>query len=408
MMSLRARFLDIGGLALASLWHNRRLSLFTVVIYAAIVAPVVILYLLKTGVIAAWTQELARDVQSREIDIRGEYTQRLTSDEMQRLGELPGVDFVVGEAMALVSTRQMRRVEPRRGPTQQIKTRTSAPGDPLLPEGMDLGLTEMALSTRAAQQLEAAPGDTIAITLRRLSAEGQSETHRLRFTVAHVVDPRKWPGEAVFLRPKVTVAMGDWISSALEDVAQVQSPGDDMRFASFRIYAKSVHQATHLRQTLTENGYEAGLRVAAVSQMLFLEHGLNLVFQVILILSLAGLVASILLLQWLSIERQKPDLALLLTTGFSHGRIRGFVLLQAAVLSLAGLTLATLLSVAAFQGLAPVVLEQIDLDPQTLFWPPLGQSSFLYLAAFVFFSGVSWLSVRRLSIGPLVAALRSD
>lgn len=96
--------LDIGVLALASLWHNRRLSLFTVVIYAAIVAPVVILYLLKTGVITAWTQELARDVQSREIDIRGEYIQRLTPEEMRRLGDLPGVGFLVGEAMALVST----------------------------------------------------------------------------------------------------------------------------------------------------------------------------------------------------------------------------------------------------------------------------------------------------------------
>lgn len=273
---------------------------------------------------------------------------------------------------------------------------------------MDLDLAEMALSASAAKQLQATPGDTVAITLRRLSADGQSETHRLPFRVAHVIDPRKWPGEAAFLRPGVAVAMGNWISGTLADVSQVQTPQQDTRFASFRIYASTVHQAAQLRQALSDNGYEAGLRVAAVSRMLFLEHGLNLVFQVILLLSLAGLIASILLLQWLSLERQKSDLALLLTTGFSHTRLRAFVLMQAIVLALVGLTLATALSAAGFLGLAPIVLQQIDLNAHSLFWPPLGQSSLLLLAAFVFFSGVSWLSVKRLSIGPLVAAIRSD
>lgn len=399
---------QVAGLALASLWHNRRLSVFTTVIYAAIVAPAVVLYLLKSGVITAWTQDLARDVQSRELDIRGEYTQRLTPAEIQRLRDLPGVDFVVGEAMALVSTRQMRRIEPSRGPSQQIKTRTSAPGDPLLPTGLDLGLDQVALSARAAKQLQAKPGDTIAMTLRRIASDGTSEAHRLPFQVAHVIDPRKWPGEAVFLRPQVAVAMGDWISHALEDIAKVQAPDDGSAYASFRIYAQSVHQTTDLRQALINDGYEAGLRVAAVSRMLFLEQGLNLVFQMILTLSLLGLVASILLLQWLSIERQKSDLALLLTAGFSQTRIRAFVLVQAMILALAGLVLAMGLSTGAFRMLAPVVLQQIELGTQPLYWPSLGLSAAMFLGSLLFFSGVSWLSVRRLPIGPLVAALRSD
>ena len=398
------------SLALASLWHNRRLSLFTIVIYAAIVAPVTILYLLKVGVISAWSKDLAQDVQSREIDIRGEYSARLTNAEIQRIGELPGVDFIVGEAMALISTRQMRRTEPKRGPTQQIKVRTSTKGDPLLPEGLALTASDVALSELAAKQLGAQIGDTIAVTLRRQSTDGQSETHRLPFRVVHVVDQRKWPGEAAFLRPEVAVAIGNWISSDLDDIAWIQDPDAPAisRFASFRIYAQSIHQTESLRDKLEENGFEAGLRVAAVSRMLFLEYGLNLVFRVILSLSLVGLFAAILLLQWLSIERQKPDLALLLTTGFEHARIRAFVLMQAVALSFMGLALATSLSALAFYSLAPAVLRQIELGAVTLDWPPIQYSALIFLFALIVFSGVSWLSVRHLSIGLLIAALRSD
>lgn len=397
-------------LALASVTYNRRLSLFTVIIYAAIVAPVFVLYLLKTGVISAWSDDLSQDVQSREIDIKGEYITRLVPSELERLRALPGVDFVVGEAMALVSTRQMRRVEPTRGPTREIKVRTTAQGDPLLSDGLTVAPTEVVLSAQAASRLGANVGDRLAFTLRRQLVSGQTETHRIAFDVVHIIDARKWPSEAVFVLSSVAVAMSHWIEKSLEDFNAIQSTKLDSteRFASFRIYARSVHEATALKNRLVADNYDATLRVADVSRMKFLEHGLNLVFGVLMAMSVIGLTASILLFQWLSVERQKQDLALLLTAGYDRLLIRAFVFGQALILSGLGLVMAVGIAGIAFRGLGPVVLRQVDLATDALNWPTVAFSLLSLGVIWFIFAGLAWFAVGRLPMATLVAALRSD
>ena len=95
--------------------------------------------------------------------------------------------------------------------------------------------------------------------------------------------------------------------------------------------------------------------------MKFLEQGLNLVFVVLLTMSGVGLVASVLLLQWLSVERQRQDLALLVAAGYGQLQIRSFVVGQAAILSFLGLAIAFVIAGSAFLGLAPIILRQVDL-----------------------------------------------
>src|SRR5512146_2664308 len=118
-------------LALADVLYERKMFLCYAVALAAVLAPLMVLYGLKTGVIAALTGQLLEDPRNREILVIG--NRSYTEGWLDALARRPEVGFLAPRTRSIAATLYVERTEDQSGGGPELaELIPSAPGDPLL------------------------------------------------------------------------------------------------------------------------------------------------------------------------------------------------------------------------------------------------------------------------------------
>lgn len=317
--------------ALADLWHDRRLTVLGIVLFAALLAPPVVLHTLRVGLVETWARDLAADLRNREVVIVGEH--RIDAALLADLRAWPETGFAVPEPSFFVTT-QTARLAGARGASVPLDMRTTAPGDPVLALA-DLpapGPSGLILSARAAEDLQAAPGAQIALLLQRTPRGGAVQRHEVILRVAAILPERHWPGRSALVAEGTLLGLADYLTFRA-DSAGHRDPGPDERWQSLRIYAPEVAAAPALRDRLRAAGFETRLMTDQVDRILRLETGLRQLFGLVLALSALAFVATTILVQWLSVLRKRRDFALMAVFGMSRREIASFPLVQGAAMT---------------------------------------------------------------------------
>ena len=326
----------LGSLALQDLWHDRKVSLCIAASLVAVIAPLLLLFGLKHGVVSQLQDELLRDPRNLEVKMlsNGNYD----TAWIERLRLRPETGFALGQTRSL-NTQADLLIGMQRF-VEGAEIIATEPGDPQLnlaplnPVG-----NQVILSARAAQRLQAKVGDSVQLrALRRL--EGVNERGEMTLTVLAVLDGARFGRAAGFVAPPLLLDLerfrdGYQVSAFGVDTGKPQGNLQPL-YARARVYARDIDQVAPLEHWLNEQHIETSSRLADIDNVKAINHVLGLIFGVIAMAALIGCVASMVGAFLANIDRKRKSLAVLRLLGFKRRAVGGFVVLQALVLSLAG------------------------------------------------------------------------
>ena len=321
-------------LAIQDLWHDRQVSLCIAAALVAVIAPLLLLFGLKHGVVSQLQRELLDD--PRNLEIRMLTSGSYDDAWLAQVRALPGVAFAIGQTRSLNTQADLLR--DRQHFLEGIELIPSAADDPLLagqahhPQGSGVVLSEP-----AARRLAVSAGDHLTLAASR-RLEGQQERGRLQVEVTGVLEATRFPRPAAFVDLPLLIELErfrDGHSSPLLGVAHgAERESYPVRFARARIFASDGDAVAGVVEALEAQRIETASRLAEIDNVRAINRVLGLIFGVIAATALTGCLASMAGAFLANIDRKRREYAVLRLLGFQRRAVAAYVAIQVGLLTL--------------------------------------------------------------------------
>lgn len=318
--------------------HEWPVSLCMILALAAVLAPLLVLFGLKSGIVTTMRERLRSDPRTVEISPRGHY--RLDAAWFEALQADPAVRFLIPRTRTLSATVSLETATGQA--LLDVDMLPTAAGDPLFPKDQPPpeGLATVVLSWTAAAKLAVGPNDPLIGTIAR-RMDGAAEAVRIPLTLAGVLPEASLPRDGVFVALPLVVATEDYrdgfaVPELGSDSGAQPRPGEERSFASFRLYARDMDDVAALAQRLRAQGLEVVTRSAEIEAFRAIDRVLTFVFLVLAGIGVCGYLLSLATSLWANVDRKRRELALLRLVGLDTAQAAGFPALQALMLALGG------------------------------------------------------------------------
>lgn len=353
-MALIRDGLVVASLAAADYRHESRLSLCLIAALAAVLAPLLVLFGLRYGIVSSLRDELKRNPTTLQLHplTQGRYGQSF----FRALSSRAEARFVLPNTRFLAATMALRNPGSASLPSVDAEMIPTATGDPLL-EGTAidgaLAPREAVLSQLAAEKLEVGAGDVIAARLSRI-IEDRREAVELPLRIRAVISVSRYPRDAIFVSPDVLLMAEDYREGFAVPEWQATGknrPTGERLFASFRLFARTIDQVGPLRDWLAANGVDTETRLSEIILVQRLDRSLTLLFLIIAGLGGFGFCLSLTISLWGNVERKRYELAVLRLLGLPSLTLALFPVVQAVFTAVTGCLVAGIL----YSVTAPVI-----------------------------------------------------
>ncbi|NWB71328.1 ABC transporter permease [Pseudomonas sp. G5001] len=308
-------------------WQDYRndawLSVCSVLALVAVIAPLLVLFGLKFGLVSSLTERLENDPATREIIPLG--GGRFSSEFVEQLRKRSDVAFALPRTRQIAATAQLGTVTLEMLPT--------AANDPLLAGLlMPKGLDQIVLSHTAAEKLGAKAGDWLEASFGRQVA-GRVESQRLRVQVLQVAPLEAFARDGLFAPLGLLEAAEDYRDGRAVPAfgwdGDAVGVSEQRVYPAFRLYARRLVDVEPLRVYFAGQNLLVSTQAQTIAQVQSLSRNLSIVFWIIAGLALAGAFAAIFAAALASVARKRRDLSVLRLLGFSTAGLLLFVVLQA-------------------------------------------------------------------------------
>ncbi|MEG3134291.1 FtsX-like permease family protein [Rouxiella sp. T17] len=327
------RTLLLGRLALKDLWHDRIISFCIASSLVAVIAPLLLLFGLRFGIVSQLQGELASDPRNLEIRMlsSGSYDQ----DWIEQLRQRPDVGFAIGQTRSLNTLADLQVDS-----SHFIENAEVIPtdrGDPLLGKLEIRHENEVVLTQEAARELAVNVGDTVTLRVNR-QLEERREWGRKSLTVVGILPPTYFNRAAIFTQPSLLKMLEDFRDGyAIPEfgVSSGQPMGSKSpRYARARLYAKSINNVASLERDLRAQRIETISRLADIENVKSINRVLGIIFNTIAATALIGCIASLIGSFIANVDRKRKHIAVLRLLGFTGPAVGTYVMLQGVLLSL--------------------------------------------------------------------------
>lgn len=321
---------------------------------AATLAPMLVLFGLKFGIVSSMAEQLIQDPRNREIRPVG--SGHYEAKWFRSISQRNDVAFISPRTRAIAATISFQNPEAR--PLQIVKAELlpTAEGEPLLSANTKIpqGMGEIILSRSAAQKLKVSAGDIIDGSIARVLG-GKKERVHLPLKVLAVANPGAFARDGAFVSLALLIALEDY-----RDGHAVPSLGwsgnfavlnNDRSYPRFRLYARSINDVAILRNELETQGLEVRTRSADIEIVQSLDRNLSNIFWIIAIVALSGFSLSLGSSLWANVDRKRRELSVMRLVGFRTNSIIWFPVMQAIFTSVLGWLLASMIYLGVEQGL---------------------------------------------------------
>ncbi|WP_294738949.1 ABC transporter permease [uncultured Pseudomonas sp.] len=308
-------------------WQDYRndawLSVCSVLALVAVIAPLLVLFGLKYGLVGSLTERLENDPATREIIPLG--GGRFSSEFVQQLRQRGDVAFALPRTRQIAATAQLGAVTVEMLPT--------ADNDPLL-AGMPMpkGLDQIVLSHTAAEKLGAKAGDWLQASFGRQVA-GRVEAQRTRVQVLQVLPLEAFARDGLFAPLGLLEAAEDYRDGRAVPAfgwdGDAVGVSEQRVYPAFRLYARRLVDVEPLRVYFAGQNVLVSTQAQTIAQVQSLSRNLSIVFWIIAGLALAGAFAAIFAGALAAVARKRRELSVLRLLGFSTAGLLLFVVLQA-------------------------------------------------------------------------------
>ncbi|QGX93155.1 ABC transporter permease [Tatumella sp. TA1] len=300
----------------------------------AVIAPLLLLFGLRFGIVSQLEQQLISDPRNLEIRMlsSGNYSQAWI-DHLKQRSE---VGFAIGQTRSLNTLADLQK-DPRHF-IENAEVIPTASGDPLLGNIHLIKDDDVVLTENAARQLSVKSGDSITLRVSR-SLEGRLEMGQRRVHIVGVLAPTYFNRSALFTRQDLLVMLENFRDGYLTPSLGAQD-GTSLaqhiqHFARVRLYAKDIDQVAGLEQVLNQQRIETSSRLADIENVKSINRVLGVIFNIIAATALLGSIASLVGSFIANIDRKRKHIAVLRLLGFTRSGVAIYVILQGLILSLA-------------------------------------------------------------------------
>jgi len=330
-------------LALQDLRHDRRTTLVLVLTVAAIIAPLLLLLGLKTGVIATLRQDLLNDPRNRELVVYG--THHLDRAWFAAMRDRADLGFLLPRTRSINATIDLLDGQQRL--YEALDLIPTAPGDPLLPPDLPTPARadQVLLTATLAERIGIAPGSPLTGLVRRSNA-GTPQDARFDLRVIGVIPEHSVAREAVFTHPDLLIACEDYRDGRRGAVtsADLRAPlaSERTAFAGARVYARDLEGVATLAEAMRAQGIETRTQAERIATLSAFDRTLSFILRVIGLIGLTGCALALGGALWVNVERKRRDLALLRLFGFPNATVGLMPLVQSGVIAALAFALAAL------------------------------------------------------------------
>jgi len=334
--------MEIARLAGHDFRHEWRMSLCSVLGVAVVLAPLLVLFGLKFGIVSGMLERLAND--PRNLELRPIGQGRFTDDFFAQLGQEPGVGFLLPTSRYLAAPLGLRNDAERGAAPLEVAMLPTAPGDPLLGERAR-AITDdrtIIVSASVADRLGVTAGDRLTGLVGRRVADVREQVV-LELLVGDILPAALHGRDVAFVtlplllateayREGIAVPAFGWSGTARGDVERT--------YASFRLYAASLDDVLPLRARLLALNIEADTKAGEIAWIEELDRGLTTLFAIILVLGVTGYFMSMAVSLWASVVRKQRDLSVLQLHGYTSRLVAFFPVVQALIAAACGAAVA--------------------------------------------------------------------
>ena len=389
-------------LAAADYGHEKLMSACAVLGLAAVLAPLLVLFGVRYGLISHLTGSLLDDPRNLEVVPMG--SGHYSQNWLTALGDNPQVSFVIPQTRTIAAAIELSRVDIDAGSSIPVSLIPSAGGDPVIgrwlpelkewpdPPGEAVAII---LSEPAAAKLGLKTGDRARGLVGRVR-DSMRESDQAILQVAAVLPLAAQQKDAAYVPLNFLLAAEDYRDGrAAPDFGWPGEarPEAKRRFASFRLYAASLEGVAVLRDLLRSEDIETYTQAESIESLRNLNRALTIVFILVAGTAAAGFVAATVSSTLAGVRRKSRFLGLLRLMGYSRPAIMLFPLSQTALTSVLGLGLSLLFYLAASRGIDYLFAASLPggVAITLLLW----EHVLLFLAVTVFLSGLAALAAAR-------------
>lgn len=325
---------------------------------AGVVAPLMLLFAIRDGVMDSLVGRLRENPEMRRIAIIGDHL--FDPARAAEIAGWPEVAFAAPQERGIARRMQMR--PPGARAFERVTLIGSGPGEPLLPPGVALEADEVAVSAGLAAKFGLEPGAVL--DAHGLRGDPPDARFGARLRVAHIV-PRGWlAGSAALAPPAFLDALEAFYDGhALPAYGAPDGPPLSARepaAESFRVYAADIRDVAALEARLERAlGVQTRSRVAEIAPLLGLDRDIGAALRVLAVCAVAGLAAALTALFWSNVERKRMALATLALLGAPPRLLALFPLAQAGLYALAGWATALVLALAGSAALQALFADDV-------------------------------------------------
>ena len=333
--------LSIAKLAVKDYFFEWQISICFVLGLAAVLAPILILFGLKFGIVGSMIGDLVDEPRNREL--RPINSGRYDTAWFARLGERSDVSFVIPRTRNIAASIQLKSRTSRR--FQNVELIPTQSGDPLLPDGeIPNGFNTIILSKSAAKKLAVQPGHVVDASIAR-RYQGRMERVHLQLTILAIAPAAAFAREGAFSSLKLLEALEDFLDGRA--VPALDWSGSDDRgakyYAGFRLFARSIYDVMPLKEWLHEQGVEVRTRAQDIETVQRLDKNLSAIYWAIACIGIIGFSLSLGASLWANVDRKRRELSILRLVGFRSSEIILFPMVQSLITAVLGWVLAIVL-----------------------------------------------------------------
>ena len=328
-------------LALKALNFEKLVSFCLIASLCSVIAPLLLLFSLRFGIITNLEENLKQDPSNLEIKFMSGY--KLGDEFFESLKENPHVQFVLPLTRSLSVTTS---VFANGKLIDRIDAMPTAKNDPLvLRSGItqDLGLNEVFMSKSLAEDLKLKVGDSLKLKISR-KLNDVNENSVQTFTLKGIIDSRYLQLRKILINFDTLVYMEDYRDGfnppVFSDGSKLNQARDS--FAKARLYVKTLDDVEPMSKMLRQS-YSITDSSVQIEKLNKITSILNFVFTAIALVSVVGGLLAATGLIFTNLKRRLQGFALLKLTGISNSKCIEQVVVENLILSLCAYVLSLLL-----------------------------------------------------------------
>ncbi|MDI2113725.1 ABC transporter permease [Commensalibacter nepenthis] len=333
-----------GALSAKLAWKDLKsepiLSLCLVLGIVAVLAPLIVIAGLRSGVLTSVRQTLLEDPHAREIvNISN---RSFTDQTLKELSNRKDVEFLAPRTRTLAASLFMEK-QSDLGSGRHIMLTPTIKGDPLLKDIRPFieNNQDIILSSSAANHLHVQKGDEITAYLNRV-LNGEKQQVKFSLKIVGIAAPSITDQDSAYVSLPLAVGIENYQDGIKNWPSQLQAlplPAQPI-YSGFRLYTHNINELPALDTYLRQSGIDILSKAGEVEGLLSLDQRLSLLFICVASLGGIGLCISLGAGLWANTERKRKSLALLRFNGFSAFDLILFPLVQSVILALSGAIIA--------------------------------------------------------------------